>query len=79
MSGVCLDCPGSHGCCYTYNGPGPDDDEDDEDDRSWQEWLGDVVFQPLMWTVIGCLAFAIAGVLFLIGAFSFSTGLGLLR
>lgn len=76
MSGICLDCPGAVGCCYTLV---HDDDDDDEDDRSWQEWLGDVVFQPIMWTLVACVAFALSGVLFLIGAFSFSVGLGLLR
>lgn len=76
MSGVCPDCPGAYGCCVTAN---RFDDDDDLDKRDWYEWFYEVGLNAVMWTVAICLAFAAAGICFLIGAFCFATGLALFR
>jgi hypothetical protein len=77
MSGVCLDCPGSHGCCYTYHGP--DDDDDLDEDRTWEEWWMEVGFNIIMWTLVGGLAIGVAGLSFAAGMWGFVTGFSLLR
>lgn len=75
MSGVCADCPGPVGCCYTA---AIDDDDDDLDDRSWSEWIGDVIFQPILWVIVISIALGIAGLFFAAGAWGFKTGIDLL-
>jgi hypothetical protein len=75
MSGVCHDCPGAVGCCYTNLRHRDEEDEPMEADEFVQELL----VPALMWMFFGCIAFAASGVLFLIGAFCFRLGLALLR
>jgi hypothetical protein len=54
-------------------------DDDDLDDRTWQEWCGDVLFNPIMWTIIASIAIGVSGLCFYAGVWGFVRGLALLR
>jgi hypothetical protein len=55
------------------------DDDDDLDDRTWQEWCGDVLFNPIMWTVIASIAIGVSGLCFYAGVWGLVSGIALLR
>lgn len=74
MSGVCLDCPGDSGCCYTLTRAFKD-----EDRRTFREWCYEVGFDVVMWSLLTSVVIGVTGLCFYAGVWGFINGIALLR